>query len=128
MPVKYTVIGRPRPGETGSAKKYYAAPVSNGEMTLEDLTERIEEICTAHGADVRAVVYAMVRVLSDALEDGKIVRLGDLGSMRVSFSSVGEDSEEKVSAHSIKGARTIFRPGKRLKKSLKKLKYKKAKS
>lgn len=125
MPVKYRVIGRGKPGEPGSKKKYYAAPVSSGEMTLEDLSEGIEQISTAHGADIRLVVYAMQSVLINALEDGKIVRLGELGSIRVSFSSEGEESEEQVSSSSIKGARTVFNPGKKLKKSLKHLKYKK---
>ena len=126
MPVKYRIIGRGKPGEPDSKKKYYAAPIATGETTLEDLTDRVEEICTAHGADIRAVIFAMQEVLVSQLEDGKIVRIGELGSIRVSFSSVGEESEEKVSSSSIKCAKAIFHPGKRLKQSLKHLKYKKA--
>jgi hypothetical protein len=57
------------------------------------------------------------------LEDGQIVRLGDLGSLRVSLSSEGHVKEEDVNAASIKGAKTIFTPGLQIKEMLSTLKY-----
>jgi len=72
------------------------------------------------------VLYAMVDVMKDALADGQIVRLGDLGSLRISISSNGEDTADKVSAKSVKAARTIFTPGAELKNQLKNMKYEKA--
>jgi len=54
------------------------------------------------------------------------VRLGELGSLRINISSTGEETAEKVSAKSVKGAKTVFTPGTVLKELLKTLKYEKA--
>ena len=127
MAIKYKVIERGQPGVVGGGKKkFYASVNSDGEMTLNGLTKRIEKISTVSGADIRAVVYAMVDVMKDALEEGKIVRLGEFGSLRVGISSNGEKAEKDVSANSIKGAKTIFNPSQNLKEMLKTLKYVKA--
>jgi predicted histone-like DNA-binding protein len=63
--------------------------------------------------------------MQDGLESGTIVRLGELGSLRISISSNGETNEEDVSVHSIKSSKCIFTPGKELKKMLKNLEYEK---
>jgi len=110
----------------GGEKKFYASTVSNGEMTLSKLTKTIEKTSTVSGADIRAVVYWMVDVMKDALEESQIVRLGDLGSLRISLSSYPEEKEADVNANSIKGAKTIFTPGKELKELLKVPEYEKA--
>ena len=127
MAIKYKVIEKAQPGIAGGGeKKFYASPALNGEMTLDGLTKRIEKISTVSGADIRAVLYAMVDVMKDGLSEGQIVRLGDLGSLRISISSNGEDAEDKVTQHSIKGAKTIFTPGTQLKEMLSLLKFEKA--
>lgn len=127
MAIKYNVIERGQPGVAGGGeKKFYASTVADGEMTLTKLTKRIEKISTVSGADIRAVVYAMVDVMKDSLAEGQIVRLGDLGSLRISLSSRAEETAEDVNANSIRAARTIFTPGKDLKETLKILEYRKA--
>ena len=95
-------------------------------MTLNKLTKSIEKVSTVSGADIRAVVYAMVDVMKDALSDGRIVRLGDLGSLRISISSAGEATADDVDKNSVKGARTIFTPSIELKNMLKTIDFKKA--
>lgn len=95
-------------------------------MTLNKLTKSIEKVSTVSGADIRAVVYAMVDVMKDALSDGQIVRLGDLGSLRISISSAGEATADDVDKNSVKGARTIFTPSIELKNMLKTIDFKKA--
>lgn len=127
MAIKYKVIERGQPGVVGGGtKKFYASVSSDGEMSLEDLTARIEEMSTVSGADIRAVVYATVAVMKTALQEGKIVRLGELGSLRISISSNAEETEDKVSEFSIKGAKVLFTPSAMLKELFKILKYKKA--
>ncbi len=126
MPINFKVIEKGQPGVAGGGdKKYYASAVMQGEMTLDKLTKNIEKVSTVSGADIRAVLYAMVDVMKDALADGKIVRLGDLGSLRVSISSTGQEEEAKVLASTIKGAKTIFTPSKEIKNLLENLEYRK---
>jgi predicted histone-like DNA-binding protein len=122
--IKFNVIERGQPGVVGGGeKKFYASTKNNGNHTLEDLTKTIEKISTVSGADIRAVLYAMVDAMTTSLSNGNIVRLGELGSLHVSISSNGEEKKEDVSASSIKTARVLFRPGKKIRNMLDNLKY-----
>jgi predicted histone-like DNA-binding protein len=124
MPIKFKVIEKGQPGVIGGGiKKFYASTSSSGELTLEKLTTRIEKNSTVSGADIRAVLYAMVEMMEESLEDGQIVRLGDLGSLRINVKSKGEETEADVSASSIEGAKAVFTPSAKLKDLLKTLKY-----
>lgn len=126
MSIKFNVIERGQPGVVGGGeKKYYASPVVSGELTLAGLTKAIERSCTVNGADIRAVLYSMVDVMKDSLADGNIVRLGELGSLRMSFSSEGKATPEEVSASAITAAKVIFTPGKDLKTMLETVSYQK---
>ncbi|MDY3339369.1 HU family DNA-binding protein [Riemerella anatipestifer] len=127
MSIKYKTIQKAQPGVAGGGdKKFYASPVYQGEKTLEGLTKDIEKISTVSGADIRAVLYALVDVMQTSLSDGQIVRLGELGSMRVSLSSEGKAKEEEVTSAAIKSAKVLFTPGSDLKKMLQTLKFEKA--
>ncbi|MDY3318876.1 HU family DNA-binding protein [Riemerella anatipestifer] len=127
MSIKYKTIQKAQPGVAGGGdKKFYASPVYQGEKTLEGLTKDIEKISTVSGADIRAVLYALVDVMQNSLSDGQIVRLGELGSMRVSLSSEGKAKEEEVTSAAIRNTKVLFTPGSDLKKMLQTLKFEKA--
>ncbi|MFV0268120.1 MAG: HU family DNA-binding protein [Draconibacterium sp.] len=98
MAIKFKVIEKGQPGVAGGGvKKYYASAQTTGDMTLPKLTASIEKVSTVSGADIRAVLYAMVDVMKSALADGQIVRLGDLGSLRISI-----PTNVKLIIHTIK--------------------------
>ena len=126
MPIRLITIGKSKPGEGSQGeKKYYASVKSSGEDTLEDITKKIEKISTVSGADIRGVLYALVDTMKLSFADGRIVRLGELGSFRVSVSSQAEDSPSDVGARSITQARVIYKPDKSLKDWLKTLGFRK---
>ncbi len=126
MAIKYKVIQRGQPGVAGGGEqKFYASSNVTGKQTLEDLTELIELSSTVSGADIRAVLYALVKVMQKSLSKGQIVELGELGTLRVSISSNGEAKAEDVTASSIKNAKVVFRPGSDIQKLLATLKYEK---
>lgn len=126
MPIKFKVIERIQPGVRGGGKKkFYASAVKSGEVSLEQITTYIEKISTVSGADIRAVLYALVDVVVDNRANGKIVRLGDLGSLRITVRSSGFDTEAEVNAAGIKGTNIIFYPGSRIKAMQRNVKYKK---
>lgn len=128
MPIQFKVIQKGQPGvKGGGEKKYYASPVYGKEKSLAGLIKDIEKISTVSGTDIRAVVYALVDVMQSSLSDGEIVRLGELGSMRVNISSEGKAKEEEVTQNAIRGAKVIFTPGTDLKKMLNNLSYEKVK-
>lgn len=126
MSIKYKVIEKGEPGvKGGGEKKFYASANITGEKTLAGLTNDIEKISTVSGADIRAVLYALVDVMTDSLADGQAVRLGELGSLRVNISSEGKATEKEVTASAIKSAKVVFTPGVEIKKMLATLKYEK---
>lgn len=127
MSIKYKVIKRGQPGVVGGGeKKFYASANMTGEADIDRLTKDIEKISTVSGADIRAVLYALVDVATDELADSNIVRLGDLGSLRMSLNSNGYDTPSKVDATAVKNTKVIFSPGKKIKEMQKTLTYKQA--
>jgi predicted histone-like DNA-binding protein len=127
MAIQFKALKRGQPGVAGGGvQKYYAAPVMSGEMDLEGLTQAIEKISTVSGADIRAVLYALVDVSVSSLGNGQIVRLGDLGSIRVTFKSKGVATAEEVTANLIHNPGVVFTPGMRIKKAFADVKYRPA--
>lgn len=124
--IKFKTIQRGQPGvQGGGEKKYYALPVSDGEVTIDGITKTIEKMSTVSGIDIRAVLYSLVEAGADVLAEGKILRLGELGSLRVSLSSEGRATPEEVNSGCIKDACVIFTPGPKIKTMLSGLKYQK---
>ncbi|MDR2979584.1 MAG: hypothetical protein LBV02_03975 [Bacteroidales bacterium] len=119
MAIQIKAVERPQPGIAGGGiKKFYASPVHDREISLDSLTKGIEKTSTVNGADIRAVLYAMVEEAVNGLSEGRIIRLGDLGSLRITISSEGKDTAEEVTASAVKKAGVIFTPGKKLREML----------
>jgi predicted histone-like DNA-binding protein len=126
MAVPYVIKKKALPPNSGAwegKRLYYAIPVSSGTIDLVDLTRIIEKLCTVNGADIRAVTYALMEAIIMEMSHGKIIKLGELGTFRLSFSSEGKETPDQVSASSIKENRILFGPGDGLKQMLKDIKY-----
>ena len=65
----------------------------------------------------------MLGYASIPLLDGKIIRLGDFGSFRLSISSSGADKAEDFTKNMIKGVNLLFRPGKQITDELNKAEF-----
>ena len=89
------------------------------------MAERIQTTCTVHKTDVYAVLVALEDVVKDAIQNGEIVRLGELCTLQVSLSGKGSLTEEDYNDSLIKKAKIIFRPGVILSEALNTLKYSK---
>ena len=124
MAIQIKSVERGQPGVAGGGtKKFYASPVHDREISLDGLTKAIEKTSTVNGADIRAVLYAMVEEAVNGLSDGRIIRLGDLGSLRITLSSEGKNTADEVTATSVKKAGVIFTPGQKLQEMLKVAKF-----
>lgn len=125
--VKYSVIPRINPRDREMEPKYYALVQSQGDVTLREMCERIQQSCTVTKADVHAVLVALEDVIVDALKGGEIIRLGDLGTFRVSLSSKGALTEKEYNTSLITKSRILFRPGTVLNEALANLSFTKLK-
>lgn len=119
----YSVVERKDPNNAESPGKYYGQAQSRGVASIRELSKRIQQMCTVTRADVMAVLIALEDVVSEALSNGEIVRLGELGSLQVSLSSSGATTKEEYDDSLIKKKRILFRSGITLANMLENLKY-----
>ena len=87
------------------------------------MSERIKNTCTVTKADVYAVLVALEDVIIDALSNGEIVRLHNLGTLQIGLHSKGALSEKQWNVENIKKANVNFRSGKALHSMLNSLKF-----
>ena len=125
MAVPFTVTKKNISSLTNHTIVYYPRVTKSGELDLEALSERISSSCSVTESDCYAVVISLVKEIAVALEQGNIVRLGQLGSFQISVQSTGSPTPEEVDKSNIKRSSIIFRPGKKLKTMLKQLVFKK---
>lgn len=123
MTVSYSVVPRKNPAKKEEPAKYYAQAQSAGELDFEELCEAITSRSTCTETDVRASISGILYEAKRSLKAGRIVRLGDLGSLQVGLTSEGAESAKDFVSSMIKGAHIIFRPGKQLTELLKTLSY-----
>ena len=80
-------------------------------MGIREIAERIHQMCTVTRADVMAVLTALEDIVTEGLQGGEIVRLGELGSLQLSLSGEGSATEDTYSDTLIDKVRVLFRPG-----------------
>ena len=123
--VTYSVVPRINPREKNDPPKYYAQAQARGDVNIREMAERIQSTCTVHKTDVYAVLVALEDVVKEAIQNGEIVRLGELCTLQVSLSGKGTLTEKEYDDWLIKKAKIIFRPGTILAGALETLKYSK---
>ena len=123
--VTYSVVPRINPREKNDPPKYYAQAQARGDVSLREMAERIQSTCTVTKADVYAVLVSLEDVVKEAIQNGEIVRLGELCTLQVSLSGKGTLTEKEYDDSLIKKAKIIFRPGTILAGALETLKYSK---
>ncbi len=128
MSVPFNVVPKYNPQQPKAAQKFYAVAQSTGEADFRKMAKEIAEITTVSLPDAVAVLESLVMIIPRHIEKGEIVRLGELGSLRLTINSAGSDTAEAVSARNIKRANYHFRAGDELQQTLKILKYARVKS
>ena len=127
MSIPFNVVSKANPTKRNAPQKYYAVANSNGEVDFRQLAKEIAEITTVSMPDAIAALESLVMIIPRHIEKGEIVRLGELGSLRITINSEGSDTEDEVNASNIKKANYRFSPGNELKQTLKILKYQRVK-
>ena len=121
--VTYSVVPRINPSEKSAPPRYYAQAQARGDVNVREMAERIQSTCTVHKSDVYAVLVALEDVIAEALQNGEIVRLGDLCTLQVSLSGKGAMTEDEYTTDLIKKTKVNFRPGPVLANALAGLSY-----
>ena len=97
--------------------KFYANPVNVGRKTLDNIARDISGRSSLTRGDISNVLYNFIDCLPHYLRDGFSIQLGEFGSMRVTLSSKGAETEKTFKTETIK-PRVVFTPGTELKREL----------
>lgn len=107
--IKYVIQAKKNP--IAKSVKYYPQIAPTTPVTLAQIVKRIEKRSTVSSADVKAVLDALQYEVIDALQNGNSVRLGDLGSFRLSIKANGSttsDEARRTGANAIKAVNVQF--------------------
>ena len=122
--IAYKVVGCRNP-KYPTAKYYKGTAVKTGELDFEKLAKRINNSTTVTQADCYVVLKSMKDHIIEALLEGEVVVLEDLGRFQISLQGkcYPEEiltSEEFKPADMIRGHKIVFRPDPTLKRDVKK--------
>ncbi len=126
MSVNYKLVQRGNPGDPSAPKKFYATPANSGKVSLRNIGRDIEDISSLSYGDITNVLNNLITQVSKYLADGKIVSLGDLGDLRLRFSSEGVDEEAAFTPSKIRNVKIVFRAGKELDDKLSSIEFHKS--
>ena len=122
MPITYAVKKVCNP-KFPDVDYFHGQAIKTGELTLEKLSKRINNSTTITQTDCYAVLKSMKDHIAEALIEGQVVVLDDLGRFQVTlqgkcYSAEVMQQEEFSPSSMIKGHRIVFRPNVALKKAV----------
>lgn len=127
MSVKYRIVAKHNPA-SNDGEKFYAIPAPRDVVSFEELMERmVSNHSNLRKIDILYLVKCMADETINLLADGKIVRLNDLGSLHLSFTSEGKDTPGEVRRSAIKNPKIKYTASHSFKEMLLTLHYEKAK-
>lgn len=92
-------------------KQYFPQVAPTTPIGLNDVAEQIEKQSTVSLPDIKGVLDALQEVVLEAMADGYSVRLGDLGSFRLTCNaSNGADAPELVTTKQVRKFSVRFTP------------------
>mgnify|MGYP003288369797 CR=1 FL=1 len=122
MPITYAVkkVSNPR---NRDVDYFHGQAIKTGELTLDKLAKRINNSTTVTQADCRAVLVSMKDHIIEALTEGQVVVLDDLGRFQVTlqgkcYPKEVINAEDFSPSAMIKSHKIVFRPDAALKKEV----------
>ena len=123
MAITYAIKKIKNPKGIEGTSYFHGQAIKTGELTMEKLARRINNSTTVTQSDCYAVLKSMKDHIIEALTEGQVVVLDDLGRFQVSlqgkcYPAETMQSDEFNPASMIKSHRIVFRPEAKLKKEV----------
>ncbi len=116
---KYKLIQRNNPQKKSDPKKWYAIPSPEVPQSVKAMTRAATENTTTAPIEMEAALELLGKYAAQQLQQGHTVRVGDLGTLRVTFGSEGVEDINRYNAGTmIKNPRIIFTPSKGFRESV----------
>ena len=123
MSVKFKAVERVNPRDLTLPNKFYAGLKSGDDVSFEELADLISKVSNLNYGEVLGALGSLIEIIEIQIKHGRPVRLNTLGTFYLTLNSEGADTSEDLTSDYIKGSRIRFRPGKRLKKTIRNLEY-----
>lgn len=115
----YNLVQKQNPLKPDEAKKWYAVPQSREAQDTRAMTRAATENTTTAPIEMEAALDLLGKYAAQQLLQGHTVRVGNLGTLRVTFKSEGvENINDFNAAMMIKEPRVLFTPSKELRDSV----------
>ena len=123
MPITYAVKKVKNPNGQDGVNYYHGQAIKTGELSMEKLAKRINNSTTISQADCYAVLKSMKEHIIEALTEGQVVAIEDLGRFQVTlqgkcYSQDAIAAEDFSPSAMIKSHKIVFRPDVALKKAV----------
>lgn len=116
--MKYKLVARKNPQKREDPPKYFAQPVYDGVVDIEFISRQIAGRSSLTAGDIMNVLRNFFEELPTYMLLGLTVKLDDLGSFRISFSSNGSETEEGFKTTAMKSIRVLYKPDPALRKRI----------
>ena len=123
MPITYAVKKVKNPNGIEGTNYFHGQAIKTGELTMDKLARRINNSTTVTQGDCYAVLKSMKEHIIEALTEGQVVVLDDLGRFQVTlqgkcYSQDTMAASDFAPASMIRGHKIVFRPDAALKKEV----------
>lgn len=119
MTVKVKYLKRPHPTKKDEPELWYASPMTTKAESLKSMTKAATENTSIAPTEMEAAITLWGNYASKRLLAGETVRVGDLGTMRLTFRSKGVESIDDVNAgQMIYDVRLKFTPSKEFRENI----------
>ncbi len=110
---KYKLIQKGIPLRPEEAKKWYATPIGEKAESVKQMTEEATRNTTTAPIEMESSLELFGKHARQQLQQGHIVRVGDLGTLRITFKSKGVENIDDFNAGTmIENPRVLFTPSK----------------
>lgn len=121
--LRYYLTQRHNPKDPEGDRKYYAILKSKDIVQFSEFADDIADYTAVNTPDVKAVIEALIKLVSRDLLRGRVIKLGELGTFYLTIHSNGKETIGDFTLSDIKGISLRFKPNKVMKKNLKNVEF-----
>lgn len=116
---KYKLVKKYNPQSPEAQRKWYATSIGEQALSIKAMTRAATENTSTAPIEMEAALELLGKYAVQQLQQGHIIRIGNLGTLRITFQSEGvEDISTYNSTAMIKNPRILFTPSKEFRDSV----------
>lgn len=116
--MKVKLIARKNPQKLNDPAKFYAEPVYDGTVDIDFIARQIAGRSSLTPGDIKNVLSNFLEEMPTYMLLGRSIKLNDLGTFRIAFSSEGATTEDAFKTSMIRGVKVVFTPDVNMKKRI----------